>query len=112
MCECLYICMCAACVQCCGSQKCRRGHQIPYGWSYIELSCRCWEVNLGPLKEHPVCLTTELSLQLLKQVSVVVVDIRYCRVTHANLELTTKIRVVSNPDPPESWDKTSIMPDC
>jgi hypothetical protein len=27
-----------------------------------KLPCGCWELNLGPLEEHPVLLTTELSL--------------------------------------------------
>lgn len=28
-----------------------------------ELLCTCWELNLGPLEEQPVFLTTKLSLQ-------------------------------------------------
>ena len=31
--------------------------ELPYG---------CWELNLGPLEEHPVQLSTELPLQSLK----------------------------------------------
>ena len=30
-----------------------------------ELSCGCWELNLGPLEEQSVLLTAESSLQLL-----------------------------------------------
>ena len=28
-----------------------------------ELSCGCWESNLGPLEKQPVCSSTEPSLQ-------------------------------------------------
>ena len=37
-------------------------HVIGITNSY-ELACKCWELNPGPLEEHPVLLTTEPSLQ-------------------------------------------------
>jgi hypothetical protein len=43
----------------------RRGHWDP-GAGVIdgyELPCGCWELNLNPLEEQPVLLTTESSLQ-------------------------------------------------
>ena len=39
-----------------------RSPEIGVTGSY-ELPCECWELNLGPLEEHPMLLTTELSLQ-------------------------------------------------
>jgi hypothetical protein len=33
-----------------------------------ELPCGSWELNLGPLEEQPVLLTSELSLQTLEKV--------------------------------------------
>ena len=33
------------------------------GTHSCELSCGCWELNLGPLEEQPVLLTIETSLQ-------------------------------------------------
>jgi hypothetical protein len=43
----------------------RRGHQILWDWSHIscESSCWCLELNLDPLEEQAVVLTTESSLQ-------------------------------------------------
>ena len=42
---------------------------ILWKWSYTthdyEPRCGCWELNLSPLEEKPVFLTTELSLQSL-----------------------------------------------
>ena len=35
----------------------RRGHQIPWSWSYSCLwgnGCGCWDLNSGPLQEQPV----------------------------------------------------------
>ena len=47
----------------------RRGHQVPrklqmvviVGMCWVGM-CGCWELNLGPLEEKPVLLTTEPSL--------------------------------------------------
>jgi hypothetical protein len=40
----------------------RRGHWIPITDGF-ELPCGCWKLNLGPLEEQLVFLTTEPSLQ-------------------------------------------------
>jgi hypothetical protein len=43
----------------------RKEHQIPGTGATdgCELPCGCWELNLGPLKEHLVLLTAEPPLQ-------------------------------------------------
>lgn len=42
----------------------RLGALIPWNWSYsCELSCGCWESNLGLLEEQQVLLTTRPSVQ-------------------------------------------------
>ena len=43
----------------------RRGHYIPRtcSWDGCESLCECQESNLGSLKEQPVLLTAEPSLQ-------------------------------------------------
>jgi hypothetical protein len=59
----LFACLCAMCVQCCGRPQ--EGIRS-LGTGVIdgcELSCGCWELNPGPLKEQSVFLTAELSLQ-------------------------------------------------
>jgi hypothetical protein len=40
---------------------------MPRNGSYRDLcaTCRCWELNLGPLEGQPVCLTSEPYLQSL-----------------------------------------------
>lgn len=44
----------------------RRGHQIPWSWSYKRLWAAwagCWELDLGPLEEQPVTAEPPLQLQ-------------------------------------------------
>lgn len=54
--------MCAPCASLM-SLEVRRGYQIPE--TGVKNSCKlpygCWALNLGPLKEQPVFLTTEPS---------------------------------------------------
>lgn len=44
----------------------RRGHWIPWNWSYTAVNCKlprgCWELNPEPLQKKQVLLTTEPSL--------------------------------------------------
>jgi hypothetical protein len=48
-------------------ERARRQHHISGtgATESCESLCRCWNVNLGPVEEQPVLLTTELALQLL-----------------------------------------------
>ena len=48
-------------------EEVRRGCWLPSDGvvESCELPCGCWELNLGPLKDQPVLLTPEPSLQLL-----------------------------------------------
>ena len=43
----------------------RRRHQVPWDWGYRQLSAVIWVLGIepSPLKEQPVLLTTESSLQ-------------------------------------------------
>ena len=63
----LYICVCVY-VRCVGVLlKDRRVFQIPWSWELqVVVNCLPWvlEINLGLLKEQPVFLITEPSLQL------------------------------------------------
>lgn len=62
MCFPLYTCMLHSHNTC----RCQRRHQPPWNWSSRWLwatPCRSWEVNPGPLEEHPVLLTSKPSLQ-------------------------------------------------
>jgi hypothetical protein len=38
--------------------------ELKFQVAVVRLS-ECWEINLGPLEEHPMLLTTKKSLQLL-----------------------------------------------
>ncbi|EDL00481.1 mCG113792, isoform CRA_a, partial [Mus musculus] len=64
----LLLCSCFKILSVCitrGSLETRRGLRVA-GIAEIdgcELPCRCWELNLGPLEEQQVLLTTEPSLQ-------------------------------------------------
>jgi hypothetical protein len=57
---CMYVCVCSICIYACMTEEDVRFHSIVDG---CELLCSCWELNPGPLEEHPVLLTAELSLQ-------------------------------------------------
>jgi hypothetical protein len=50
-----------------GPKRSEKGLRLIPGIGYIdgELPCSCWKSNLGPLKEQPLLLTAEPSLQLL-----------------------------------------------
>ena len=55
--------LCTTCMP--GAMEDRKGRQISaVGVTDVwELPCGCWELNPGPLKEQPVLLTAEPSLQ-------------------------------------------------
>jgi hypothetical protein len=56
------VCLCSVCMQ--GLWRLIEGvgfHGIGVADS-CELPCGCWELNLGPLEEQPVFLTSEPSL--------------------------------------------------
>ena len=66
----LFCFICFACTYICTIciiyfQRPKRGHRIPWKWStgVCKPPRSCWELNPGPLKEQPVLLTTEPSLQ-------------------------------------------------
>jgi hypothetical protein len=52
-------------LECPGLAKARRGIQSPRArvTDGCELSCECWELNLGPLQEQSVLLTAKPSFQ-------------------------------------------------
>ena len=54
---CLHICPLCVC-NACGGQK-KPSHPLEWGLKSCELTCRCWEPDLGPLQEQQVCLTPE-----------------------------------------------------
>ena len=62
---------CSAYMHGCASHVClmlketRRGHQPPWNWVIYgcEMFRGSWELNLGPLEDQPVLLTTEPSFQ-------------------------------------------------
>lgn len=62
-----YICEYSACVCLCAprawlvSMGVRRGHRMPWNCSYRQLPYGCWELNLAPLEEQTVLLTSGLS---------------------------------------------------
>lgn len=57
---CMYVCTPNAYMM---PTKFRRGNLMPWNWSYrcSKPTCRCWELNPGPLDEQLVLLTSEPS---------------------------------------------------
>lgn len=51
------------------SWKLKQGVGSPGVMDGCETPCGCWELNKGPLEEHPVLLTMETSLQPSQYVS-------------------------------------------
>lgn len=67
LCFSVFICLCV-CIYVWVPKETRRGHWIPWSWSYRRWSTiryECWEPTLGPWKEQPTLLPTEPSLQAL-----------------------------------------------
>lgn len=56
-------------VHVCVAKEARRGHCMTVSWFYIQFltnQCRYWESKSGLLEEPQILLTTDPSLQLLK----------------------------------------------
>lgn len=48
-----HMCICNICA---GLKEAKRGHGMPWSWSYRQLrvaQCGCWELKLGPLEKCP-----------------------------------------------------------